>query len=88
MAALRKFTCYDCGNVFEVPYGTGVPGRCMECPKCVEAMCIAPLDTGVSTSPRSIHHHREVFALERAHWGWAGRKVGRRAGADEFWSKV
>ncbi len=34
MAALRRFTCYDCGKSFEVPYGTGVPGRRMNCPEC------------------------------------------------------
>ncbi len=34
MAAMRRFTCYDCKETFEVPYGTGVPGRSMECPKC------------------------------------------------------
>lgn len=34
MAAMRRFTCYDCNDTFEVPYGTGVPGRSMECPKC------------------------------------------------------
>jgi hypothetical protein len=34
MAAMRRFTCYDCNEMFEVPYGTGVPGRSMKCPKC------------------------------------------------------
>ena len=34
MPAMRRFTCYDCEWTFEVPYGTGVPGRSMECPKC------------------------------------------------------
>jgi predicted Zn-ribbon and HTH transcriptional regulator len=28
---MRKFKCYDCGNEWEVPYGTGRPS---ECPKC------------------------------------------------------
>jgi hypothetical protein len=34
MAAMRRFTCYDCNETFEVAYGAGVPGRLMECPKC------------------------------------------------------
>ena len=34
MAAMRRFTCYDCNDTFEVPYGTGVQGRSMKCPKC------------------------------------------------------
>jgi len=34
MAAMRRFTCYDCNETFEVPYGTGVQGRSMKCPKC------------------------------------------------------
>jgi hypothetical protein len=34
MPAMRRFTCYDYDETFEVPYGTGVPGRQMECPKC------------------------------------------------------
>ena len=34
MATMRRFTCYDCNETFEVPYGTGVPGRSMNCPKC------------------------------------------------------
>lgn len=34
MAAMRRFTCYDCNETFEVPYGTGVQGRLMKCPKC------------------------------------------------------
>ena len=34
MPAMRKFTCYDCNKTFEVPYGTGVPGRAMKCPEC------------------------------------------------------
>lgn len=34
MAAVRRFTCYDCSHTFEVPYGTGGPGRSMECPEC------------------------------------------------------
>lgn len=34
MAAMRSFTCYDCNKTFEVPYGTGVQGRSMECPEC------------------------------------------------------
>ena len=34
MTAMRRFTCYDCNETFEVPYGTGVPGSSMECPKC------------------------------------------------------
>ncbi len=32
--AKRKFKCYDCGNEFDVPYGTGGMGRQMKCPKC------------------------------------------------------
>lgn len=31
---MRRFTCYDCDHTFEVPHGTGVPGRSMECPEC------------------------------------------------------
>ncbi len=34
MVAMRRFTCYDCRETFEVPYGTGVQGRFMKCPKC------------------------------------------------------
>jgi len=34
VAALRRFTCYDCGKGFDVPYGTGVPGHRMKCPAC------------------------------------------------------
>jgi hypothetical protein len=34
MAVTRRFTCYDCNETFEVPYGTGVSGRQMNCPKC------------------------------------------------------
>jgi transposase-like protein len=34
MAAMRRFTCYDCNETFEVPYGTGVQGRAMKCPRC------------------------------------------------------
>ncbi|MDI6892307.1 MAG: hypothetical protein QMD08_04870 [Actinomycetota bacterium] len=34
MVAQRKFRCYDCGHEFQVPYGTGVPGARMTCPKC------------------------------------------------------
>lgn len=34
MATMRRFTCYDCNHTFEVPYGTGLPGRSMECPEC------------------------------------------------------
>jgi len=34
MSAMRRFTCYDCNETFEVPYGTGVQGRSMKCPKC------------------------------------------------------
>ena len=34
MAAMRRFTCYDCNHTFEVPYGTGGSGRTMECPEC------------------------------------------------------
>jgi len=34
MPAMRRFTCYDCNDTFEVAYGTGVPGRSMKCPKC------------------------------------------------------
>ena len=31
---VRRFKCYDCGNEFEVPHGTGGMGRQMKCPKC------------------------------------------------------
>lgn len=34
MAAMRRFTCYDCNETFEMPYGTGGQGRAMKCPKC------------------------------------------------------
>jgi len=34
MPAMRKFVCYDCNKTFEVPYGTGGPGRAMKCPEC------------------------------------------------------
>ena len=30
----RKFRCYDCGNEWEVPHGTGGMGRQMKCPQC------------------------------------------------------
>ncbi len=32
MAVMTKFSCYDCGHVFEVPYGSGRP---MACPACI-----------------------------------------------------
>jgi uncharacterized protein len=31
MAEMRKFRCYECGYVWETPYGTPRPG---ECPRC------------------------------------------------------
>jgi len=31
MEPMRKFKCYDCGYLWEVPYGTG---RQIVCPKC------------------------------------------------------
>lgn len=30
----RHFKCSDCGHGWEVPYGTGLCGQQMECPKC------------------------------------------------------
>lgn len=29
--AMRKFRCYTCGHVWEVPYGTGRPSACPKC---------------------------------------------------------
>jgi len=31
MADVRKFKCYDCGNRWELPYGTGRPSQCPSC---------------------------------------------------------
>lgn len=31
MTEKRKFKCYNCGNDWEVPYGTGRPGGCPNC---------------------------------------------------------
>jgi len=31
---MRKFACRDCGNAWEVPFGTGQRGIDMSCPKC------------------------------------------------------
>ena len=31
MAMMRRFKCYACGNVWEVPYGTGRPSTCPKC---------------------------------------------------------
>ncbi len=42
---MRRFRCYDCGNEFEVPYGTGGMGRQMKCPKC-GSNNIHRIDTG------------------------------------------
>ncbi|UZE92048.1 MAG: DUF134 domain-containing protein [Methanosarcinales archaeon] len=42
--AARRFRCYDCGNEWEEPYGTGRP---VECPKCSSAnIHRAPEDRG------------------------------------------
>lgn len=31
MPETRKFKCYNCGNTWELPYGTGRPERCPNC---------------------------------------------------------
>jgi transposase-like protein len=31
---MRHFICADCGERFEVPFGTGKMGKQMICPKC------------------------------------------------------
>lgn len=31
MAAMRKFSCYDCNHSWELAYGTGRPGNCPSC---------------------------------------------------------
>lgn len=32
--AMRYFKCHECVYTFEVPYGNGVKGRDMNCPRC------------------------------------------------------
>ena len=34
MATQRRFKCYACNYEWEVPHGSGKPGRQMICPKC------------------------------------------------------
>ena len=34
MASMRQFTCSACGHTFYQPYGSGVPGAEMTCPRC------------------------------------------------------
>lgn len=34
----RQFKCEDCGNIWEVPFGTGQRGIEMKCPKCSSGM--------------------------------------------------
>ena len=31
MAGMKKFRCYDCNHVWEMPYGTGRPDECLQC---------------------------------------------------------
>ena len=31
MASMRKFNCYDCRHLWELPYGTGRPANCPSC---------------------------------------------------------
>jgi predicted DNA-binding protein (UPF0251 family) len=31
MAAMRKFSCFDCRHSWELPYGTGKPENCPSC---------------------------------------------------------
>lgn len=31
MAEIRKFKCYNCGNTWELPYGTERTERCAKC---------------------------------------------------------
>ncbi len=31
MASMRKFRCYDCQHLWELPFGTGRPGSCPSC---------------------------------------------------------
>ncbi|SMB91377.1 Predicted DNA-binding protein, UPF0251 family [Desulfonispora thiosulfatigenes DSM 11270] len=34
--AMRHFECHSCKFVFEVPFGNGIKGKDMDCPKCNE----------------------------------------------------
>ncbi|MBU7014420.1 MAG: DUF134 domain-containing protein [Theionarchaea archaeon] len=45
----RKFRCYDCGQEWELPYGTGRPPACPECGS--ENFHRAPEDRGCRRGP-------------------------------------
>lgn len=53
MAALRKFKCYDCQHIWELPYGGGRP---TECPSCKSRnFHRAEDDRGYARGPRGRH---------------------------------
>ncbi|HEX54619.1 MAG: hypothetical protein DRO90_02115 [Candidatus Altiarchaeales archaeon] len=53
--AVRRFKCYNCNHEFEVPYGTGVRGRDMKCPKCgsnnIHRLDAGPRGMGMGRGP-------------------------------------